>query len=110
MQTTLTHPELWAIEATADELEAAIEAQGIEDLKAAIEAAAEELAAMPTRDLIDRAMSAPGCNTLTVALIDRLERYIDALDGTDDALRAAGLMPPKKPGKVIDLRTRQTLE
>lgn len=86
MQTTLKHIELEAVEA-----------------------AAEELAAMPTQDLIDRAMSAPGCDTLTVALVDRLETYIEELDRLEDALRAAGLLPRKQPGKVVDLRTRQTV-
>lgn len=86
MQATLEHAELWAIEV-----------------------AAEELSAMPTRDLIDRAMSAPGCDTLTVALVDRLESYIEELDRMEDALRAAGLLPRKQPGKVVDLRTRRTL-
>ena len=85
MQTALKHPELEAVEE-----------------------AAEELAAMPTRALIDRAMSAPGCDTLTVALIDRLESYIEELDCMEDALRDAGLMPRKQRGKVIYLRTRQT--
>ena len=86
MQTALEPAELWAIEA-----------------------AAEELAAMPTRDLIDRAMSAPGCDTLTVALVDRLESYIEELDSMEDALRAAGLLPRKQPGKVVDLRSRQSV-
>ena len=83
MQTTIKHPEL--------------------------EAAAEELGLMPTRDLIGRAMSAPGCDMLTVALIDRLESYIEELDFMEDALRAAGLMPRTQHGKVIDLLTRRTL-
>lgn len=88
------------MQATFEELEVVLQArpatgvrapddEGIEDLKAAIEAPVEELVLMPTRDLIDRAMSAPGCDTLTPVLIDRLERYIDALDDTDDALRDA---------------------
>lgn len=74
-----------------------------------IEAAVEELVLMPTRDLIDHAMSTTSCDAITVALVDRLERYIEELDRMEDELRAAGRMPRKQPGKVIDLRTRQTL-
>ena len=86
MQTTLKHAELEAVQA-----------------------ASEQLAAMPTRDLIDHAMSTTSCDAITVALIDRLESYMEELDRMEDALCAAGLMPRKQPGKVIDLRTRQTL-
>ena len=59
MQTTLKHAELEAVEA-----------------------ASEQLAAMPTRDLIEHAISTTttSCDAITVALIDRLESYMEELD------------------------------
>ena len=86
MQTTLEHSELDAVEAVA-----------------------EELAAMPTRDLIDLAMGSPGCDALTVALVDRLESYAEELNRMEDAMSAAGLMARQQPGNVVDMRTRQPL-
>jgi hypothetical protein len=75
----------------------------------AVEAAVDELTGVSTRDLIDRAMSEPAWNPLMVALVDRLECYAEEIDHMEDELRAAGRLPRKQPGKVIDLRTRRTL-
>ena len=38
--------------------------------------------------------------------MDRLWGYIAELDRVEDALRHAGRLPCKQPGKVIDLRPR----
>ena len=70
----------------------------------------ETLVGMPTCELIEHAWNTPEVNPLIVALLDRLETYAAEIDRMEDAMRAAGLMPRKQPGKVVDLRTGQTLE
>ena len=73
------------------------------------DAITQALTGMPTCELIEHAWNTPELNPLTVALLDRLETYAAEIDRMEDIMRAAGLMPRKQPGKVIDLRTRQTL-
>lgn len=69
----------------------------------------ETLASMPTSELLEQGWNSPELNPLTVALLDRLETYAAEIDRMEDAMRAAGLMPRKQPGKVVDLRTRRPL-
>ena len=69
----------------------------------------ETLCGMPISELIEHAWNTPELNPLTVALLDRLETYAAEIDRMEDAMRAAGLMPRKQPGKVVDLRTRRPL-
>ena len=70
----------------------------------------ETLCGMPTCELIEHAWNTPVLNPLVVALLDRLETYAAEIDRMEDLMRAAGLMARKQPGKVVDLRTGQTLE
>lgn len=74
-----------------------------------VESVAYQLAALPTDELIDLAMIEPGWNPLMAALVDRLEHYAEELERLEDELRAAGRLPRKQPGKVVDLSTRRTL-
>lgn len=104
------------MQATLEELDAILQARPTTVIGApepaeleAVEAAVDELAGMSTRDLIDRAMSEPAWNPLMVALVDRLKCYAKESDRVEDELRAAGRLPRKQSGKVIDLRTRRTL-
>ena len=69
----------------------------------------EALTGMHTCELMEHAWNTPELSPLTVALLDRLETYAAEIDRMEDLMRAAGLMPRKQPGKVVDLRTRQTL-
>ena len=73
------------------------------------EAEADTLGAMSTRDLIAQAWDTENPDTITLALACRLERYTEELAALEDELRAARGIPRKQPGKVIDLRTRRTL-
>lgn len=86
-------------------MQTTIEQAELED----VEAAVDELAGISTQDLIDRAMSEPGCNPIMLVLADRLWWYAEEIDRMEDVLRAAGRLPRKQPGKVVDLRTRRTL-
>lgn len=70
----------------------------------------EALGSMPTCELLEHGWNSPELNPLIVALLDRLETYAAEIDRIEDAMRAAGLVPRKQPGKVVDLRTGQTLE
>ncbi|WP_143218323.1 MULTISPECIES: hypothetical protein [unclassified Acidovorax] len=69
----------------------------------------ETLATMPTGELMEHGWTSPELTPLTVALLDRLELYADEIGRLEDELRAAGRMPRKQPGKVVDLRTRRAL-
>ena len=69
----------------------------------------EALTGMPTCELIEHAWNTPELSSLTVVLLDRLETYTAEIDRMEDVMRAAGLMPRKQPGKVVDLRTRRLL-
>ncbi|MBA4061366.1 MAG: hypothetical protein C0470_13520 [Verminephrobacter sp.] len=69
----------------------------------------EALASMPISELLEHGWNSPELNPLTVALLDRLETYAAEIDRMEDVMRAAGLMPRKQPGKVVDLRTRRPL-
>lgn len=69
----------------------------------------EQLTVLDTRELIERAWGTADLNPLMVALVDRLECYADEIGHMEDELCAAGRMPRKQPGKVVDLLTRRTL-
>lgn len=73
------------------------------------DATTEALTGMPISELMEHAWGAPELSPLTVALLDRLASYADEIDRMEDAMRAAGLMPRKQPGKVVNMHTRRTL-
>lgn len=76
----------------------------------ALEAESDALIAMSTRDLIAlaRGTEDPGA-MIAIELAYRLERYAEEAAVLEDELRAARGIPRKQPGKVVDLRTRRTL-
>jgi len=69
----------------------------------------EPLFGMHISALMEHAWNTPELSPLTVALLDRLESYAAEIDRMEDAMRAAGLLVRRQPGKVVDLRTRRPL-
>lgn len=70
----------------------------------------ETLVGMPTCELMEHGWNSPELTPLTVALLARLESYAQEMERLEDELRGARGVPRKQPGKVVDLRTGQTLE
>jgi hypothetical protein len=66
----------------------------------------EALTGMPTCELIEHAWNTPELSPITVTLLDRLESYAAEIDRMSDAMRTAGLLPRKQPGKVVYLRAQ----
>lgn len=83
-------------------------AQDFDELEA--EAEAMHYAGLPTGELIAQALSSDTVpHVLVLALVDTLEVYAAEVSSLESALRAAQGLPPRKPGKVVDLHTRRTL-
>ena len=70
----------------------------------------ETLCGMPTCELMEHDWNSPEMTPLTVALLAHLESYAQEMERLEDELRGARGLPHKQPGKVVDLRTGQTLE
>ncbi len=73
------------------------------------DAITQALTGIPTCELIEHAWNTPELSPLTVALLNRLESYAAEIDSMGVAMRAAGLMPLKQPGKVVYLHSRRAL-
>ncbi len=73
-----------------------------------VDATTKVLTSMHTCELMEQALNTPELSPNTVALLDRLASYAAEIDRMEDAMRAAGLMPRKQCGKVVDMRTRRT--
>lgn len=72
----------------------------------AFEAEALTLGALSTRELIARTWDTTNPDSLALELACRLERYAEELDAREAVARATSGRPGKRPGKVVDLRTR----